>query len=1196
MIDKSKKLDLGYFAVTDLGNLSSIVRAYTYGEKKGVKIIPGIEIVFKDSDCSIIEDTESAQIKYFKFIIHAQDQVAFQKIVKMSSDQSRRSVQVGEGEYKTFNWKDLEELSKFNITVTNSNVEDLITKHLLVDRADIAYKYYKKVKDMFGDKYYPSIISYQYDKYWQSMVEVTLGDDNKIVHIPANDRIETDHYQKALAKELPRRGNRHKLLKSVYINKIRYPVKYHLQEIKKAKLLNEFQPLPGGDAQTKANKFILAVAKREGDLDRVLINNYSYYADEGDQVVQSMKLGEERRINQKQHMKSIDEAKEYLHKVLELDDSEVSSLVSNSHKWAKGFDDFSLKYNYRLPNAGSDPKGQLLKVIEEVGRMDWNNPVYVKQYEEELSLLTENGVIDLIPYFLPIADVYKSYKDNGYLTGPARGSAGGFLISYLIGITHIDPIKYDLSSSRFLTMDRVEQGNLPDIDCDLESRLHLVGKDGNGGFLFNKYGSHAAQVSTRTLLRIKSAILDANRFVNKGKLEQEIQALSKSLPTTPQGVSDQDFVFGYDNGDGSHEPGLLEQNEDLQKYAVDRPEEWDIVKRALSISRQNSRHACAYVVSDRPIEEDVPIFEVGGVKRVTQYEYKHCEWAGLIKYDFLVVDAVKKARVCLDYINKKNGDLGIETGYFVENGKKTFVWDLPVDQKVFKMLWRGETETVFQLNSKTATPLVMGIKPESIVDCAVITSLGRPGPLDFKDEDTGRNMAEEYGYRKRGQSISKLKIMDEMLPETYGVLVFQEQVTKLAKELAGMNVIDAENVRIAVGKKKKKLIDSLKPIFIEGASKKIPKSEAEQVWDMMETFARYGFNKSHAVAYSVISYACAYFKHHYPLEWWAAVISTSDTKKINEEYYQYIKDMVLPPDINISTEEISIDYNEQKIRSKLSMISGLGKKVADKIMDGRPYTNLQDFIAKKVCGPALTRKLIHVGVLNSFFDSGIDLMTKMQVYENTVKEVEFTSKLNGYQDKILAAEDEKSREKAVKNMERYIEKGPKPGKIEPVYMMISPKKDYLMKKDVFPTMNLDLNKVLKKESSTALLPGHPYDRVMDAWGREVPLVSGEHLQRIDEMDLKDGQEVVLACPAYVIEAEEFTFHETKKALKLILDSSGYISEKVLWADYETGVLDYPKSLKKGAIVYVFYKRKLSNSKGICYTNITNIIVEQEPIK
>ena len=1199
MIDKTKELGLEYFAVTDIGNLSSIVRAYTYGQKKGIKIIPGIEIIFKDSECEIIQETESARIKYFKFIIHAQDQEAFQKLVKMSSDHTRRAIQVGDNEYHAFNWSDLEELSKYNITVTNSNVEDLITKHLIVDRADLALKYYRKIKDIFGDKYYPSIVPYRYSSYWQSMVEVTLGDDNHIIHIPANDRIETDHYKKAQAKELPRRGNRHKLLKHIYINKIRYPVKYHLQEIKKARLLNEFQPLPGGDIQTKANKFIMAVATREGDMDRLIINNYSYYADEGDQVVQSMKLGEENRIEQKQHMRSLEEAMEYLKNDLELTEDNILPLGRNSYKWAEKFEKFSLEYEYRLPKPEGNPKEELLKIIDEVGRMRWDDQRYVKQFEQELDLITNNGVIDLVPYFLPIVDVYKSYKDNGYLTGPARGSAGGFLISYLIGITHIDPIKYELSTSRFLTIDRVEQGNLPDIDCDLESRLHLVGKDGNGGYLFNRYGSHAAQISTRTLLRIKSAILDANRFMNKGKLEADIQALSKSLPNTPQGVSDQDFVFGYENGDGSHTPGLLELNEDLQKYAEERPQEWDIVKRALSLARQNSRHACAYVVSDRPIEEDVPIFEVGGVKRVTQYEHKHCEWAGLIKYDFLVVDAVKKARVCLDYINKKHGDTNIETGYFMEDGKKTFVWDLPVDQEVFKMLWRGETETVFQLNSKTATPLVMDIKPESIVDCAVITSLGRPGPLDFKDEETGRNMAEEYGYRKRGQSKSKLAIMDEMLPETYGVLVFQEQVTKLAKDLAGMNVIDAENVRIAVGKKKKKLIDSLKPIFIEGASKKIPHNEAVQVWDMMETFARYGFNKSHAVAYSVISYACAYFKYHYPLEWWAAVISTSDTKKINEEYYQYIKDMVLPPDINVSTEEISIDYNENKIRSKLSMISGLGKKVADKVMDGRPYANLQDFIAKKPCGPSLTRKLIQVGVLDSFFKEGSDLMTKMQVYEDTANEVEFTRKLNDYQNKIMDATkagDNKGEERAYRNMVRYKEKGPKKGKIDPKYLMISPKKDYLMKKDIFPTMNLDLNKVLRKESNAKLLPGEPYDRIMNGWGKEVPLVSGEHLQRVDGMELDIDQEVILACPAYVMEAEEFTYAGgEKKALKLILDSSGYISEKVLWADYNTGILEYPKSLKKGAIVYVFYKRKLSKSKGVCYTNITDIIVEQEPI-
>lgn len=1200
MIDRTKELGLEYFAATDIGNTASIIRGYTYAKKKDVKLIPGVEIIFKDSACEIASDTESGQIRYFKMIVHAQDQEAFQKIVKMISDQTRKPVMVGEDSYGSFEWKDLEELSKYNVTVTNSNVEDIITKHIVVGRLDNALAYYRKIKSIFGKKFYPSIIPYKFDKYWQSMVEVTLSSGN-VVYIPAHDRIETETYKSAKAGELPRRGNRHKYLKNIYINKIRYNVAPEHQQILKASLINKFEELPGGDIQTKCNKFLLAVAEREGDLDRVLINNYAYYAHEGDQVVQSMKLGEENRIEQKQHMRSIDDCKEYLSEELGLSEEGIYDLVSNSNLWAKNFDNFELKYDYRLPDTGENSKQQLIDIVHSVGRMNWDDPRYVEQYEEELALLADNGVIDLIPYFLPIVDVYKSYKDNGYLTGPARGSAGGFLISYLLGITHIDPIKYELSTSRFLTIDRVQQGNLPDIDCDLESRDHLVGKDGNGGYLFNRYGSHAAQISTRTLLRIKSAILDANRFVNKGRLEPEIQALSKSLPTTPQGVNDKDYVFGYDKDDGSHEMGLLELNNDLQKYATERPEEWDIVTRALSLSRQKSRHACAYVVADRPIEDIVDVVEVGGVKRVTGPEAKWCEWAGLIKYDFLVVDAVKTSRVCLNYINKKHGDKDMETGYFMENGKKTFVWDLPVDEEVFKMLHRGKTETLFQLKSATATPLVMDIKPESVVDCAVITSLGRPGPLDFKDEKTGRNMAEEYGFRKRGQSRSHLQVMHDMLPETYGVLVFQEQVTKLAKELAGMNVIDAENVRIAVGKKKKKLIESLKPIFIEGASKKIGEAQATEVWDMMETFARYGFNKSHAVAYSVITYAGAYFKKHYPLEWWAAVISTSTTKKINEEYYQYIKDMVLPPDINVSTEEISIDYSQQKIRSKLSMITGLGKKVANKIMDGRPYKDIKDFVEKKVCGPSLTRKLIHVGVLDSFFGEKDTLLSKMQKYEDTVKLVEFDNKIVSYNDKILEAEmtgDEKARERTVKNMEKYIEKGPKKGTIAPEYVMIPAKKSYLMKKNVFPTMTLDLNKVLREDSDTHIMPSTGgYDRIMNSWGKEVMMVSGEHLQRIDGIELEEGESVEVCCPAYVIDAEEFTFAGgEKKALKMILDSSGYISEKVLWADYETGILSYPENLKKGAIVYVFYKRNLSKSKGICYTNINNIIVEESAIK
>lgn len=1200
MINRTKELGLDYFASTDISSLASIVRGYNYATKNDIKFIAGIEILFKDSHCDIVADTESGQIKYFKLLIHAKDQDAFQKITKMTSDPTRQKVMVGDESLATFNWSDLEELSKSNVTACTSNVECMVSKHLLVGRADLAVEYYKKLKGIFKEDFYLSIIPYRHDQYWESIVELTVGNaiyGETTVQIPAYDRVETDHFKRAKAIDLTRRNHRHKKVEHIYINRIRYKVAEKHQDFIKAKLLNDFQPLPEGDAQTKANRLILALARKFGDMERVLINNYSYYANEGDHVVQSMKLGEDERFAQSQHMRSIEDVTPYLTEKLGLSEEGIYDLTCNSNLWAKNFDGFKLKYEYRLPDSGPEPSKQLIEIIKKVGRMDWENPIYVQQFREEFDLLTKNGIIDLIPYFLPIVDVYDSYKQNGYLTGPARGSAGGFLISYLIGITHIDPIKYGLSTSRFLTLDRVQQGNLPDIDCDLESRDHLVGKDGNGGYLFNRYGDKAAQVSTRTLLRIKSAILDANRFVNKGTVEREIQALSKSLPTTPQGVSDIEFVFGHEK-DGSHVDGLLDLNEDLKKYSIERPVEWDLVTRALSLSRQFSRHACAYVVADVPIQDIVSVVEVGGVTRVTAPEAKWCEWAGLMKYDFLIVKDIKTNRVTCDYINKKTGHTDMEPGYFMHEGKKTFVWDLPVDPEVFKMLSRGETETIFQLHSATATPLVMDIKPESVIDCAVITSLGRPGPLDFKDEVTGRNMAEEYGFRKRGESKSKLPIMDEMLPETYGVLVFQEQVTKLAKELAGMSVIDAENVRIAVGKKKIKLIQSLKPIFIEGAAKKIGDKQANEVWDMMETFARYGFNKSHAVAYALIAYADAFFKYHYNLEWWAAVLTTNDTKKINEEYYKYIKDMILPPDINVSTEEIGIDYANKKLRSKLSMISGLGKKAAAKIMNGRPYDGIQDFIDKKVAGPSLTRKLIHVGVLDSLFDVnaiGHKLLTKMQRYEDAVEGRNWDLKIKDYEYRIANEEDEAKIKRLESNKAKLMLKGPKVGKIDPAYVMLTPKKDFLMKKGVFATMTLDLNKVLLQDSDTKVIPSPRYNKVMDLYGREFPLVSGGQLQRIDEMDVGE-EDVKVACPAYVVKCEEFTYGGgAKKALKMILDSSGYISEKVLWADYDTGELKYPETLKKGAIVYLFYKRK-KNKKGICYTNISQIIVENASIK
>lgn len=1203
MIDRAKALGCDYFSITDNGNLLSVLKGYKYAQSKDIKVIAGVEIYFKDKSCPFIADTHSEHIKYFKLAIHAKTQAAYQEIVKMLSKPTKDSVWIGDVKQNLYTWKDLEQLSKLDVSVSTTDIEDMISKHLLVQNPQGSVLYYKELQRLFGkENVYLCVLPYVQDKYWNSTLEIETTTGHKF-KLSDNDRIEYEEESgkkwkslyKSVARDLLKFESKKKRLTAVYINGVKQKIKPFHQNILNITQQNEFVSFENLDLQLEANKLLIKLAAENNALDQLLLSSYSYYSTKEDRIVQDMKLGQEKRLYQTQHIMSNDDVYEYFKKTLPMPAQMVNRLISNTHAWANNFKDFSLQYDYRLPAVeGGDPLTLLIKRIKEVGRMKWDNSTYTQQLKEEIELLTQNGVINLIPYFLPIVDLYKFYDESGHLTGPGRGSAAGFLVSYLIGITHVDPIEYGLSTSRFLTIDRVQQGNLPDIDCDLDSRKPLVGADGNGGYLFGKYKNKAAQVSTRTLLRIKSAILDANRFVNKGEVEDSIAKLAKSLPNTPQEVTDSDFIFGYEK-DGEHIPGLLENNADLKAYAESRPEEWAIVKKALRLARQNSRHACSFIISDIPIEEVVPIMEVGGVKRVTQPEAKQCEQAGLIKYDFLVVTSLMDINQCLKYINKKE-NTKLSTGWFMHNDVKTYIWDLPKDPTVFKDLSEGKTESVFQLNSVGATRVVEKVKPQSIIDLATITALERPGPKDFRDPNTGRNMVEEYIERRYGRSKGDIPILDQMLPETYGVLCYQEQLVKVAKELAGMSVVDSENVRIAMGKKRKRLIESLKPKFIEGASKKVDEATAEKIWSMMETFARYGFNLSHAVAYSFTSYACAFLKHHYPLEWWSAVLSNASNKEINEEFYKYIKDFILPPDINISTEEITIDYNQKKIRNKLSVITGLGEKAAEKIIAKRPYRNIKDLIMKEVCGDSLLKKLIHVGVLDSLFtDPNMSVSKKIYEYEVAKAQVAFEKKIRKYDLDIEEAKKQNdiiSVNRITKLREKFIDKGPKKD-IEPdvFYSTLTPKKDLIVKKSIFPTMSIDLLEVLSKDSRLPVLHSKNGSLLETFGGGTLMVLKAHHMQRVDESLLSDNFK--FAVPGYVMNMEEFSYHNnTKKALKLVIDSSGYISEKVMWPNYDTGVLKYPQNLSKGCLAWFVYEKRANK----IYTNIVDIYVEEEAIE
>ena len=1205
MISKTKKLGNKYFAVTDNGYFNSVLKAYMYGKKEGVGIIAGVDAYFRDNDCPIAKNTPAENIKYYKVVLHALDQESYQKLAKICSDFSKKTITVMDNEYPLIDWKDLEYFSTLNITVSTSDVEDIVTKNLLINRPDIALAYYKKLLELFKDKYYPALITSPYDQFWNKLVRVTTS--SGYFDIPIKDRVEIEGESRSYARDLYNRFRSGKECKltHVYINKFKYPVKLESQNVLKVTILSDFQNVPTGDLQRRANKFIYEVAKTLGQASKLLVSNYSYYADYEDKVVQNMRLIDDKQYHQHQHMMDSVEAFRYLESI-GITEEEFNQVVNNTQSWAEKFKDFKFKYNFQLPDVGDNPEQQLLDTIKSVGRMKYDDPRYTKQLKEEFELLTKNGVVNLVPYFLPIVDIFKYYKDNGRLTGPARGSAGGFLISYLIGITHIDPIKHELSSSRFLTLDRINEGGLPDIDSDFEDRELLVGRNGSGGYLYSTYGNRVAQISTRTMLRLKSAMLDANRFKNGGEVEEVIAKLSKSLPATPQGITDQKFVFGYtdkENG-GIHVDGIFDKNVELQAYAKERPKEWEIVSRALSLARQNGRHPCSYVIGSKPIEDTIPTFKVGGVDRIIQTESKQAEFAGLIKYDFLVVSAIKDNRVAMDYINRSRNDNTMETGYFMHNGVKTFIWDLPYDENVYKMLGDGKTESVFQLNTVSVTPFVKAIKPNSIVDLATITSLVRPGPLDFVDPETGRNMAEEYIERRFGRSVGNIEILNKMLPETYGVLVFQEQIVKVAKELGQMSIPDAENVRIAMGKKKTDLLNSLKPKFIEGAIKTVDKDTAERVWSMMETFARYGFNKSHAVAYVVISYACAFLKYHYPLEWWASVLSNAEDKEINEVFYKYVKDMVLPPDVNVSKEAIAVDYSVGKLRNKLSMISKLGTKVAEKIISLRPYDDILDFVRKNPCGHAMGQKLAIVGALDSLFPKDLSIMKKLQLYVDAVEVVKKEDKIISTTDKISKEVDEKKKEKLIKALNTLKESPVKEGKIDDKYLdLYSPLKLFTVQKDIFPTINLDLDKIIVKAiKGFDITVGETFSMINvkgEHGGQSWKLVKGETLQRLDSMTLTPrimqaltGNENNLyfefAVAGYVMDCKEFEYAKgTKKALKVIIDSSGYIMERVIWPNRE-GVLEYPNTLKKGVVAIFMYSKKVDSD----FMNLRKVFVEK----
>jgi len=579
----------------------------------------------------------------------------------------------------------------------------------------------------------------------------------------------------------------------------------------------------------------------------------------------------------------------------------------------------------------------------------------------ELGVIAQTGFAS---YFLIVQDFVNWAKENRIVVGPGRGSVGGSLVAYLLNITNVDPLKYNLLFERFLNPERI---SLPDIDLDFADRR----RDEVIKYVAQKYGQDkVSQIITFGTMAARAVVRDVGRAL--GYPYSDCDKIAKMIP------------FGL-----TLDQTLAAVDEFRQAYLSDLKIQKliDFAKKLEGCARHASTHACGVVISAEPLDNIVPLQHPTQDDSVivTQYEMRSIEDLGLLKMDFL---GLKNLTIIEDTLSR----------IYKVQGKKIDIENIPLDdKKTFKTLQAGETVGVFQLESDGMRRYLKQLKPTELEDIIVMVALYRPGPMQFIPEYiAGKHKKKMVEYLH-----PKLK---PILENTYSVAVYQEQVIKIAQELAGFTFSEADVLRKAIGKKIRKLLIAQKEKFIEGCRKnEIDENIAQKIWHWIEPFAKYSFNRSHAAAYALIAYQTAYLKANFPVEFMASLLTSekADTERIGFLISE-CKKMgieVLSPDVNESLENFTV-VPPNKIRFGLTAIKNVGWNVVEAIVKERknsgPYQSIFDFISR-VNSKDLNKKSLESLIKAGTFDK---LAERKQLLDNLEKLLEFAretqkSKTNG---------------------------------------------------------------------------------------------------------------------------------------------------------------------------------------------------------
>lgn len=960
LIKRAKELDMPAIAITDHGNMFGVKLFHNEAVKAGIKPILGCEAYVAENSRHLKNDKDDRG--GYHLILLAKNETGYHNLIKMAS------YAYTEGFYykPRIDWELLEKYHE-GIICSSACLGGHIPSAVMRGDLEAASQYIEKFKSIFGDDYY---LELQLHKSLDPKLNERVYENQKLVNKNILE-LSKKHNVKCIATNdvhFIRKEDSEAHDHLICLNTGRAlndPTRMRYTGAEYLKSYDEMFELFSSTPEVLANTQEIADKVEQYTLShKAFMPNFPLPEDfvmDLNDIKNAYKNGLENTIAS---IKG-DDKKELLNKELEsifnqieacLTTEEVTQLSINNN-WSKDLD---------AENGLIIAKQFLyLKHITYVGATkrygESLDEVQTERLKFELETIERMGFPG---YFLIVWDFIRAAREMGVAVGPGRGSAAGSVVAYCLGITNIDPIKYDLLFERFLNPERV---SMPDVDIDFDED----GRERVMKYVVDKYGQNrVAHIITFGTMAAKMAIRDVARVQDLPLNESD--RLAKLVPEKPGTTLDKAY-------------------KEVPELAAERESNNSLIRNTLKIAyelegavRQTGVHACGIIIAKDDLENFIPISTSKDAELyVVQYDGKHVEDVGLLKMDFLGLKTLSIIKDAVENVKLSKGiDIDIDS--------------IPLDdEKTFELYSRGDTTGLFQFESPGMKKYLRELKPNRFEDLIAMNALYRPGPIEY---------IPNFIARKNGQEpiVYDLADMEEYLKDTYGITVYQEQVMLLSQKLAGFTKGQADTLRKAMGKKMIDVLSKMKGDFIKGATDRGHDAKVcEKVWKDWEAFASYAFNKSHSTCYAYVSYQTAYMKAHHPAEFMAGLLSRniSDIKKISI-FMDECKRMGTPvkgPDVNYSHLRFSVD-KYGFIRFGLAGIKGVGEAAVLNIIEERNtnglYKDIYDFV-ERVSLQSVNRKTIENLAFSGAFDSLCDFDRSCFVAKDA-KDVSFTENLIRY--------------------------------------------------------------------------------------------------------------------------------------------------------------------------------------------------------